>query len=62
LGKRAIYLDEGLSAAVLKVFVEYYNKGYIYQGNRIINFCPDCKTTISDAEVLHEEKQGHFYI
>lgn len=54
-------LDEGLSDAVLEVFVKYYEKGYIYQGSRIINWCPVCQTTISEAEVEHEEKNGHFY-
>lgn len=54
-------MDEGLSSAVLEVFIKYYEKGYIYQGNRIINWCPVCKTTISDAEVIHEEKQGNFF-
>lgn len=54
-------LDEGLSDAVLDVFVKYYEKGYIYQGSRIINWCPVCQTTISEAEVDHEEKNGHFY-
>jgi len=54
-------LDAGLSAAVLDVFIQYYEKGYIYQGNRIINWCPECQTTISDAEVIHEEKQGNFF-
>lgn len=54
-------MDEGLSSAVLEVFIKYYEKGYIYQGNRIINWCPVCQTTISDAEVIHEEKQGNFF-
>ncbi len=54
-------LDEGLSDAVLDVFVDYYEKGYIYQGSRIINWCPVCQTSISEAEVEHEEKNGHFY-
>jgi len=54
-------LDEGLSDAVLEVFQQYYEKGYIYQGNKIINWCPTCKTTISDAEVEHEEQNGFFY-
>lgn len=54
-------MDEGLSDAVLDVFVQYYEKGFIYQGSRIINWCPVCQTTISEAEVEHEEKQGHFY-
>lgn len=54
-------MDEGLSDAVLDVFVQYYEKGYIYQGSKIINWCPVCQTTISEAEVDHEEKNGHFY-
>ncbi|MBN2220602.1 MAG: valine--tRNA ligase, partial [Vallitaleaceae bacterium] len=54
-------LDEGCNEAVLEVFVKYYEKGLIYKGNKLINWCPTCKTTISDAEVEHEEKQGHFY-
>jgi valyl-tRNA synthetase len=54
-------LDEGLSEAVLDVFVKYYEKGYIYKGSRIINWCPVCQTTISEAEVEYEEKNGHFY-
>ena len=44
-------LDEGLSNAVLEVFLRLYNKGYIYKGKRMINWCPNCKTSISDAEV-----------
>jgi len=54
-------LDSGCSDAVTEVFLDYYKKGYIYQGNRIINWCPTCETTISDAEVEHEEKNGFFY-
>jgi valyl-tRNA synthetase len=54
-------MDEGLSDAVLEVFIKYYEKGYIYRGNRIVNWCPKCGTTISNAEVIHEEKDGHFY-
>jgi valyl-tRNA synthetase len=54
-------LDEGCSKAVEEVFIEYYKKGYIYQGSRIINWCPVCQTTISDAEVEYEEKNGHFW-
>jgi valyl-tRNA synthetase len=54
-------LDEGCSDAVLEVFVRLYEKGYIYRGAKIINWCPVCKTTISDAEVEHEEKQGNFW-
>lgn len=54
-------LDEGCSDAVLEVFVKYYEKGYIYKGAKLINWCPVCQTTISDAEVEHEEKNGHFW-
>ncbi len=54
-------MDEGCSKAVTEVFVNLYEKGYIYRGNRLINWCPDCKTSLSDAEVEHEEKQGHFW-
>lgn len=54
-------MDEGCSKAVQEVFVELYNKGLIYQGNYIINWCPKCHTTISDIEVEHEDKAGHFY-
>ena len=54
-------LDEGCSAAVKEVFVRLYNKGLIYRGERIINWCPKCLTSISDAEVEYEEKPGHFW-
>src|SRR5690554_4735336 len=54
-------LDEGLSKAVQEVFIRLYEKGLIYRGNRIINWCPDCKTALSDAEVEYEEKDGHFW-
>lgn len=54
-------LDEGCSQAVEEVFVRLYNKGLIYKGNRIINWCPVCKTSLSDAEVIHEEQAGHFW-
>ena len=54
-------MDDGNSAAVNKVFVKLYNDGYIYKGSRIINWCPVCKTSISDAEVEHEEQAGHFW-
>lgn len=53
--------DEGLSKAVLKVFVDYYKKGLIYKGERIINWCPTCKTSISDAEVDYGEKSGNLW-
>ncbi len=54
-------LDEGLSQAVKKVFVDMYNKGLIYRGERIINWDPQTKTAISDIEVIHEDITGHFY-
>ncbi len=54
-------MDEGLSDAVLTVFCNLYEKGYIYQGEKLINWCPTCQTTISDAEVEHEDKQGGFW-
>lgn len=54
-------LDEGLSKAVEEVFIRLYEKGLIYRGNRIVNWCPNCKTAISDAEVEHEEKDGHIW-
>ncbi|MFW5648263.1 MAG: valine--tRNA ligase [Candidatus Alkaliphilus sp. MAG34] len=54
-------MDEGLSNAVTEVFVKLYEKGLIYRGNRIINWCPECKTSLSDAEVEHEEQMGHFW-
>lgn len=54
-------MDEGCSEAVTEVFIRLYEKGLIYRGNRIINWCPDCKTSLSDAEVEHEEKAGYFW-
>jgi len=54
-------MDEGCSDAVLEVFCRLYEKGYIYRGEKIINWCPECQTTISDAEVNHVETAGHFY-
>ena len=54
-------MDEGCSRAVEEVFIKLYEKGYIYKGSRIINWCPVCKTSISDAEVEHEEQTGHFW-
>lgn len=54
-------MDEGLSDAVLDVFVRLHEKGLIYRGEKIVNWCPHCQTTISDAEVNHEDKAGHFY-
>lgn len=54
-------MDEGCSEAVREVFVRLYEKGLIYQGNRLINWCPNCVTSISDAEVEYEEKDGNFW-
>ena len=54
-------LDEGCNKAVREVFVSLYEKGLIYRGERIINWCPHCKTSISDAEVEYEEQAGHFW-
>ena len=54
-------LDEGCSKAVNEVFVNLYNKGLIYQGERIVNWCPHCMTSISDAEVEFEEQAGHLW-
>lgn len=54
-------MDEGCSKAVKEVFVNLYNKGLIYQGKRMVNWCPHCKTTISDAEVEYEDQAGHFW-
>ncbi len=54
-------MDEGCSKAVQEVFIKLYEKGYIYKGSRIVNWCPVCKTSISDAEVEHEEQDGFFW-
>lgn len=54
-------MDEGCSKAVEEVFIKLYEEGYIYKGSRIINWCPVCKTSLSDAEVEHEEQAGHFW-
>ena len=54
-------MDEGCSRAVTKAFVDLYHKGLIYRGNRIINWCPDCKTALSDAEVEYEEQSSHLW-
>ena len=54
-------MDEGCSKAVETTFINLYKKGYIYKGSRIINWCPVCHTSLSDAEVLHEEQDGHFW-
>ncbi len=54
-------MDEGSNEAVTEVFIKLYNEGNIYKGSKIINWCPVCHTTISDAEVIHEEQSGHFW-
>ncbi|MBR6326381.1 MAG: valine--tRNA ligase, partial [Lachnospiraceae bacterium] len=54
-------MDEGCNRAVTEVFVKMYEKGYIYKGSRIINWCPVCNTSISDAEVEYQEQAGHFW-
>lgn len=59
--KERFTMDKGCSDAVLEVFLKLYEKGYIYKGAKIINWCPVCQTSISDAEVEHEEQLGHFW-
>ena len=59
--KERFTLDEGCSEAVLEAFCRLYEKGYIYKGDRIINWCPCCKTALSDAEVEYEEQAGNFW-
>lgn len=54
-------MDEGCNKAVVEVFVKLYEKGLIYRGERIINWCPHCLTSISDAEVEYEDREGHFW-
>ncbi len=59
--KERFTMDESCNKAVTEVFIRLYEKGLIYKGNRIINWCPDCLTSISDAEVEHEDKPGKYY-
>ncbi len=59
--KERFTLDEGLSNAVKEVFIRLYEKDLIYRGDRIINWCPNCKTAISDIEVVHEDEQGKMW-
>lgn len=54
-------LDDNLSNAVAEVFVKMYHEGYIYKGERILNYCPSCNTTISDAELEHVDEHGHLW-
>ena len=60
-GRERFTMDEGCSKAVKETFVSLYEKGLIYRGHRIINWCPQCETALSDAEVEYEEKDGHFW-
>ena len=59
--RTAFTLDKEMSESVIKVFVDLYNKGLIYRGFRMVNWDPEAKTTLSDEEVIHEEKQGELY-
>lgn len=59
--RKRFTMDEGCSRAVKEVFLHLYEKGLIYRGKRIINWCPHCLTSISDAEVEYEEQAGHFW-
>ncbi|MBI9014242.1 MAG: valine--tRNA ligase [Clostridiales bacterium] len=59
--KERFTLDEGCNKAVTEVFIKLFEKGHIYKGYRLNNWCPDCQTTLSDAEVDHEEKVGNFW-
>ncbi|MGL4344482.1 MAG: valine--tRNA ligase [Cellulosilyticaceae bacterium] len=59
--RESFTMDESLSNAVQEVFIRLHEKGYIYKGARIVNWCPECQTTISEAEVIHQESAGNFY-
>ena len=59
--RRRFTLDEGLSNAVLEEFINLYNQGYIYKGTRMVNWCPNCNTAISDAEVEYKEEASHLW-
>ena len=59
--RKRFTLDEGMSDAVLEQFVSLYNKGLIYKGTRMVNYCPCCKTSISDAEVEYKEEPSHLW-
>lgn len=54
-------MDDGCNKAVIEMFIQLYNKGLIYRGNRLINWCPVCGTSLSDAEVEHEDKNGKYW-
>ncbi len=55
-------MDDNYVKAVIKVFVQLFNEGFIYRGNRVVNWCPRCLTSLSDLEVQHEERKGYIYI
>lgn len=59
--RESFTMDDKLDKAVKAVFVKLYNEGLIYQGNRLINWCPKCKTALSDAEIEYSEQEGHFW-
>lgn len=59
--KERFTMDERCNNAVTEFFIQLYNEGHIYRGNRIVNWCPNCKTTLSDAEVEHEEQEGNLW-
>ena len=59
--KNRFTMDEGMSKAVLEQFIKLYNKGLIYKGTRMVNYCPSCKTSISDAEVEYHEEPSHLW-
>lgn len=59
--REAFTLDDNLTEAVEEVFIKMYNDDLIYQGDRIVNWCPNCHTAISDIEVVHEDESGHFW-
>lgn len=59
--RESFTMDENLNKAVREVFVKLYNEGLIYQGYRITNWCPKCKTALSDAEIEYKEQEGHFW-
>lgn len=61
LGTRTVYYGRGLSAAVKETFVRLFQRGLIYKGTYIINWCPRCRTALADDEVEHEEHEGHLW-
>jgi len=59
--RTAFTMDESYSAAVLESFLQYYKKGWVYRGERVVNWCPRCKTSLSDLELEHKDEQGNFW-